>query len=195
MQMNTAMDRELEYWPPGATQSIPIQVRIGIPEPHPKYEWESTITIQGFPGKAPYSKGMTGGDPIEALSYALAIAPLHLRLMVQRGGRLTWRGKENLGFPSMFSEPTQDWQVTPAGGGPPWKVTIRIGLPERIDDQWSVLVSCIDCRTWKAAERRVQAGAWSEVLERAAVAVPELLREHVEKAGGGTLVEATREHR
>lgn len=187
--MKTTMDRLLEYWPPGATQSMPVRVRIGVPEPHPKYEWESTLTIEGFPDKPPYSKGMAGDDPLLALSYALAVAPLHLRLMMKRGGRLTWNGKENLQFPSMFSEPSQDWQLTPTEGGEPRKLWIRLALPERIDDRWSVLLTCTDCKTWETVERHIQADTWPEVLERAAAAVPALLREYADKLGGGTLEE------
>lgn len=187
--MKAALEREIEYWPPGASQPVPVRVRIGVPEPHPKYEWESTLTIEGFPGRPAYSIGMAGTDPVQAISYALAIAPLHLRLMGERGGRLTWKGNEDLRFPSMFSEPSQDWQWTPLSGGAPRKLGIRIGLPERLDDQWSVLVTCTDCQTWDTTERRVEATAWPDVLERAVTTVRALLQEKAKALGEGTLEE------
>lgn len=192
MQMKATMERELEYWPPGAVQSLPIRVRIGVPVPHPRYDWESTLTIEGFPEEPHYSKAMHGADPINAISYALAIAPLHLRLMGQRGGRLTWNGSEVLRFPSMFSEPTQDWQLTPPEGGEPRRLGMRVGLPERIEDQWSVLVTCTDCKTWATVETRVHADTWPEVLGRAAAAVPLLLQQYADKLGGGALEELHR---
>jgi hypothetical protein len=183
------MERELEYWPPGAAQSVPIRVLVGAPTLHSEKEWGCRITIEGFPDTPPYSKEMFGSDALQALAYALAIVPLHLRLMAKRGGRITWEGTEALRFPSMFSEPTADWQLTPSGGGEPRKLGIRIGLPERIDDRWSALVSCVDCTTWETAEKRVHADAWPEVLQQAAAAVPVLLHEYAEKLGGGALEE------
>jgi hypothetical protein len=183
------MDRQLDYWPPGAAQSVPVRVRIGVPVPHPKYDWGSTITIEGFPNKPAFSVEMTGGDPVEALSYALSIAPIHVRLLVERGGRITRYGKENLQFPSMFSEPTRDWQLTLTEGGEPRTLTIRLGLPERLDERWDVLLSCTDCKTWKTGEKHIQADTWPEVIERAAAAVPAFLREHADQLGGGTLEE------
>lgn len=187
--MKAMMERQLDYWAPGAAQSTPIRVQIGTPEQHSESEWECTLAIEGFPRTPFYSNGMHDADAMGALSYALAIAPLHLRLMVEHGGRLTWNGQEDLHFPSMFSEPTQNFRLTPSEGGELRKLGIRIGLPERIDEQWSVLVTCTDCTTWQAVERRVHADAWTKALERALALVPELLQEQADKAGGGLVDE------
>jgi hypothetical protein len=183
------MERQLEYWAPGATQPIPIRVLIGAPEERSESEWECTLTIEGFPREPLYSQRMHDVDAMGALSYALAIAPLHLRLLMERGGHLTWDGREDLHFPSMFSAPTHYFRLTPPGGGEPRKLGIRVGLPERIDGQWSVLVSCTDCKTWEEVERRVVADAWAKVLERALAVVPALLQAQVDEAGGGLLEE------
>ncbi len=188
----TAMERHLEYWPPGATQSLPIRVRIGGVVPYSTNAWQSTLTIEGFPDEPTYSKPMIGSDPLEALSYALSVAPLLLRLMGARGGRVTHNGRGDLRFPSMSSSPSQNWQFTPTTGGEPRKLWIRLGLPERIEDRWSVFLECTDCDTWETAERHIEADTWPEAIEQAGAAVPGLLRDVADKLGGGTLEELHR---
>ncbi len=188
----TAMERQLEYWPPGATQSLPVRVRLGLPVPYSTDGWQTTLTIEGFPGEPLYSKAMIASDPIESLSYALSVAPLLLRLMGQRGGRITHNGRGDLRFPSMSSAPSQNWQFNPTTGGDPRKLWIRLGLPERIEDRWSVFLECTDCETWETVERHIQADTWPEVIERAAADVPVLLRVCADKLGGGTLEELHR---
>lgn len=189
MEMTTTLERDLEYWPPGATEPLPIKLRIGFPEERPEGGWKSTLLFEGFPSRPFDQIDLVGGDPIDAISYALAIAPLRLRLMYPRGGRLTHDGSEQLRFPSMFAAPSQHWKWTPSAGGAPRELGIRVGLPERDAERWNVVVTSTDHTTWRSIERRVEAATWPEVLELAARAVPELLREHGEMLGGGTVEE------
>src|SRR4051794_4573894 len=93
------MERELEYWAPGATEPRPIRIRFGAPEPHPRHDWVCVITITGF--EEPDLTRLYGSDPVEAMARALAIAPSVLRTFGVRGGRLTWPGRSDLGFPTL----------------------------------------------------------------------------------------------
>lgn len=183
------MERQLDYWPPGATQPVPVRVRIEVPYLDPEQDWETRLTIEGFPGRPTFSRPLHGEGPLEVLSEALCLAPLLLSSMTRRGARLTQNGSERLGFPSALSGPSQDWLLSPTGGGEPRKLWVRLELPDRIEDRWSVLLTSTECKTWGSLEKRFEAPTWPEALERAAAAVPALLREHAEKLGGGTLEE------
>ena len=99
------IERELEYWPAGAPDSIPIRVRIGIPiqdvECTYGLAWSCRLTIEGF-GR-PYSMAIPQVDAIAALLAALSLAP-HVLDAHARPGRLTWLGSEDLGFATGASE-------------------------------------------------------------------------------------------
>ena len=71
--MKATMERQLEYWPPGATQPIPIRVLIGPPEERSESEWACTLTIEGFPGQPLYSQGMHDVDAMERLLLMLSV--------------------------------------------------------------------------------------------------------------------------
>jgi hypothetical protein len=91
------MVRELAYWPPGATEPIPIRVSIGIPEQDADgTDWSCTLSIDGF--DKPCSMALPGTDAISALLRALSLAPHVLRSRTPSGGRLTWLGEEDLRF-------------------------------------------------------------------------------------------------
>ncbi len=183
------MERELKYWAPGSTEATPIRVSFGTPETHPEYDWTCRITIEGFPHKPHYTRLMYGTDAVSAMAAALSVMPYLLRASYPRGGRLTWRDQEELGFPYMLSEPRQDWEFTPANGGEPRKLTVRVGHPEWVEETWTALVSCVDFANWKAEEKRVEGNTWPLTLERAAATATALLNEYVQGAGGGTLKE------
>lgn len=183
------LERELEYWPPGKTTPIPVRLKIGLPEPHPRHDWVSVITIEGLPSKPLDTTQVYGVDPLQALGHALSIASILLRVWSDLGGRVTWRGEEHLHLPSMHAEPWQDWRLLPTDGTEPRKLTIHIRLPEWIDEQWTVFLGCVEDWTLKSIERRIAADTWPAVLERAAAATPALLRELADKLGGGQLEE------
>lgn len=191
------MERELEYWAPGATEPRAIRVHIEIPVQDVATaqgtDWSCRLRIAGF--DEPYSMRFHQVDPIGAMLAAMAVAPAVLRSLMQHGGRLTWLGLEDLGFP-LLSAPTQDWQLNPSDGGPPRRLSIRIGHPERIGEQWSALVTAIDygrgdeSDDYTTLERRAQGPTMARALELAAGLAPSLLQELVDKAGGGALVAA-----
>lgn len=180
------IERELDYWAPEATGARPIRVHIGMPEPHPDHGWQCTITIAGF--EQPYSRPLYESDAVGAMSTALAIAPFLLRTFVAHGGRLTYQGSEELGFPVLLSQPEYCCRLRPANGSEPREISVRIGHPERRDG-WSVLMVSTEDATWDRIEKRIHGNTWSQALERAAATVPSLLQEHVDRAGGGVLEE------
>lgn len=183
------LERELEYWPPGKKTPIPVRLRIGLPEPHPSHGWVSTITIEGFPSKPLDVTAIYGVDPLQALSHALSIASVLLRLWSDRGGYVSWRGEGNLHLPSMHAEPWQDWRLLRTDGTEPRTLTIHISLPEWIDEQWMVFLGCLENGTCNSINRRITADTWPAVLERAAAAAPGVLRELADQLGGGELEE------
>lgn len=94
------MERELEYWPPGAAESTPIRVDVGIPVQDANgTDWSCTLTISGF--DSPYSMAYPGVDAISALLAAISLAPHVLRSRTPAGGRLTWLGEEDLQFATL----------------------------------------------------------------------------------------------
>lgn len=90
------MERELEYWPPGATVPVPIRVGVSVPTREPDGTWLCTLTIEGF--DKPHSQTFPGSDALSALLTAISFAPLKLELRVPEGGRLTWHGDTDLGL-------------------------------------------------------------------------------------------------
>lgn len=192
------MERELEYWAPGATEPRVIRVSISNPvQASPMAsgaDWSCSLTIAGF-DEEPYSRTFTQVDAIGAMLSALGIAPYLLRTFVRRGGRLTYLQSEDLSFP-LLSPPSQDWQFLPTAGGTPRKISVRVGHPERTGASWSVLVILTDFGRddedddYISLEERIHGPTWANALELAAAAVPVLLQKHVDNAGGGTLEEA-----
>lgn len=185
------MIRELQYWPPGAANARPIRVTISAPVPNAETtgggDWTCTLSIEGF--DQPYQRCFSNVDPLAAVLSAAAIAPYLLRTFTSRGSRLTWLDSEDLGFP-LLSPPTHRWVFRPADGSAPRDVSVRIGHPERIGESWSVLLTHTDEGDYRTTEKRVNADTWEQAVERAAAAVPGLLQEHADRAGGGTLEEA-----
>jgi hypothetical protein len=184
------MERELEYWAPGAADPQPIRVRIGTPVQDVStadgVDWSCTLTIEGL--DAPYSMRLYDVDAIGAMLAAATLAPAVLRSYVPPGGRLTRLGSEELGFPSL-SQLNNDWQYQPADGSAARRLSVKISHPERTGDSWSALVTVLDYSDHTTLERRLHGPTWANVLEHAAGAVSVLLQEVVNKAGGGTLTE------
>lgn len=177
------MVRTLEYWPRGATESRPIRVSISVPEPHPRYDWACTLTIDGF--DEPYTKTFSGADAIQALTLTCGIVPDVLRYLTRNGGSVNWNGKEHLGFPPR--SPFHDLDFVPADGSATREIAVRIGTAEKIGEHWSALVEVYGFDEPHA--ERIQGPDWAQALELAAKAVPDILEREVKKAGGGTLAE------
>lgn len=102
------MSRTLEYWPPGETSPRSIQVNISAPTPDAPY-WSCRLEIIGF--EKPYSMPFSGIDSIDAWLSAISIVPHVLRSFVPPGGRMTWQGRDDLGFATLT--------LNPAGREPP----------------------------------------------------------------------------
>ena len=95
-------ERELEYWPPGATDSRPIRVIVSAPIQNvptvDDMDWSCTVSIEGF--DEPCSAPCIQVDAIGALLAAFAVADSEVRRLA-RGGRVTWLGHDDLGLPRM----------------------------------------------------------------------------------------------
>lgn len=89
-------ERELEYLAPGAPAPVPIKVAI-----RPPFQdgdtWFCTLTISGFGDD--HARTVQHADTIGAIMEALYLAPIALRELTPAGGRLTYHGSEDLGFP------------------------------------------------------------------------------------------------
>lgn len=98
------MDRELQYLAPGATAPRPIRVSISIPVQNVTTaggtDWSCVLTIDGFPEA--YSTPFCGVDAIQAMIFAMSTAPTAVESLTRSagGGRVTFLGDENLGFPT-----------------------------------------------------------------------------------------------
>lgn len=178
------IERLLEYWAPGATAPVAIRVRIGAPEPTPEGNYQSTLSIEGF--DKPYSAPFDQVDPLGAVLAAAAIAPSILFMLVKEGGRLTWLEGDDLGFP-LLTPPKHYWTFRPANGSEPQSLSVTIAPPQEIGGQWACLVTLAAAEG--DGEHWFKAATWPKALERAAAAVPDLLQEYVDEAGGGTLEE------
>lgn len=97
--MSGVMEREIEYWPPGATEPRTILVSIGMPVQDVPCvdgtDWSCTLTITGF--DEPVSIRFPGVDALHAFLTAVSFAPLELRLRAP-DGRLAWLDEADLGF-------------------------------------------------------------------------------------------------
>lgn len=94
--------RELEYWPPGATEPRPVRVIVSLPlQDVPTVDgmdWSCTVTIEGF--DEPCSMPCCQVDAIGVLLAAFMVAGSEVRRMA-RAGRVTWLGHDDLGLPPM----------------------------------------------------------------------------------------------
>ena len=132
------IERLLEYWAPGAAAPITIRVVIGAPEPTPEGNYQSTLSIEGF--HKPYDAPFVQVDPLGAVLAAAAIAPSVLYRYVEKGGRLTWVGMNDLSFP-LLTPPKRSWMLRPADGSEPQQLSITIAPPHEIAGQWRCLVT------------------------------------------------------
>lgn len=89
------MIRDLEAWPPGAVEPQHIRVTFHEPVEDPP-AWSCRLEIGGV--VSPFSKPFFGEDALAALLAAVSIAPRVLCASVPPGTRLTWEGREDLGF-------------------------------------------------------------------------------------------------
>jgi hypothetical protein len=87
-------ERELEYLAPGGSAPVPIKVAISPPVEEDDKMWTCTLTITGFGAET-----VQHADTIGAITEALYLASIALRRLVEPGGRLTYHGSEELGFP------------------------------------------------------------------------------------------------
>lgn len=93
-------ERELEYLAPGA--SAPVSIKVTISPPFQEGNtWSCTLTIDGFGDDCAIT--VQHEDTIGAIAKALCLAPIALRQLVEPGGRLTYHGSEDLGFPDRLS--------------------------------------------------------------------------------------------
>ena len=74
---------------------------------------------------------------------------------------------------------------TPANGGPPQEITLRIGTPTRDGTSWSSLVKVSGFR--KSLELPALGADWAQTVELAAKMLPVMLARKVHEAGGGTV--------
>ena len=184
------MIRDLEYWSSETSEARPIRVTITSPvlanEATGGGDWSCTLSIEGFDGS--YKRSFFNVDPLAALLSTAAIAPHVLRTFVAKGGRLTWLGNEDLGFP-LLRPPSHRWMFRHRDDGEPRGISVVVGAPERDDNQWSILLSLVDEGNFEVVERRVRSTTWAGAFKGAGEAVPALLSDFVDKVGGGTLEE------
>jgi hypothetical protein len=88
--------RELEYLAPRASASVPIKVVISLPL-RTGTKWSCMLSIKGFADE--HVMPVHHADSIGAITEALYRAPNVLQQLVEPGGRLTYLGSEDLGFP------------------------------------------------------------------------------------------------
>ncbi len=176
------IERELEYWAPGATLAVTVRVTIGPPESTPEGNYRSTLSIEGFP--SPYTAPFEQVDSLGAVLAAASMAPVILYSRVERGGRLTWLEGDNLGFP-LLTPPKHYWSFRPASGGEPQHVSITVAPPQEISGRWACLVTLMTAEV--CDQRWIQGDSWAHALERAGAAAATTLQEFVDKAGGGSL--------
>lgn len=93
------MQRELEFHPADGGPPRRVVVSFSVPAPSDSSgeEWRCRLEIAGL-RETPHVQDFPGVDALQALLSAIRIVPLLLRLDA-RGGRLTWLGSEDLGFP------------------------------------------------------------------------------------------------
>jgi hypothetical protein len=78
-----------------------------------------------------------------------------------------------------------DVTFTPQNGGPPRKITLRIGTPVNGEHSWTTRLEILgfeESHAWT-----VQGEDWVHVLELSAIDLPFALDTMVKRAGGGTL--------
>lgn len=90
------LERGLEYLAPGASALVSIKVAISPPFQDDE-RWSCMLTVKGF--GEDHEETIQHADTIGAITEALCLAPIVLRRLVEPGGRLTYLGREDLGFP------------------------------------------------------------------------------------------------
>lgn len=88
----TTITRELQWFPPGATQARTLRVSVTLPEPHPSLGYQCTLTVDGFDWQEPHPPGtFCDHDGMVALTSALNMVPHVIGYHVRRagGGRVT----------------------------------------------------------------------------------------------------------
>ena len=176
------IERLLEYWAPQAAAPVTVRVTIGAPVPTPEGNYQSTLSFEGL--GPPYAAPFEQVDPLGAVLTAASIAPVILHARVEKGGRLTWLEGDNLGFP-LLTPPRHYWAFQPSNGSERQAVSITIAPPQEVAGQWACLVTLMTAEVRE--EHWIQGETWAHALERSAAAVPGLLQEFTEEAGGGSL--------
>jgi len=78
---------------------VPVEVRIGVPEPVGHGEWACAVTLTGlYERLAP----MHGGDPLQALTLAVGLVRMLLTTFVDTGGRLLFESGEEVPLSAYF---------------------------------------------------------------------------------------------
>lgn len=98
------MTRILEYLPDDGTAPRKIEVRIHVPE-QLTVDWTSIVEIVGFDEE--HRMPVVGGDAIQAVLLAARHVSAVLGYFASKGGRLTWGGRDDLGFPPAMVERSQ----------------------------------------------------------------------------------------
>lgn len=176
------IERLLEYWAPEAIEPVVVRVRIGAPEPTPEGNYQATLSIEGL--DAPYAAPFEQVDALGAVLAAAAIAPSTLFMLTDGVGRLTWLGGEDLGFP-LLTPPKHYWAFRPANGGEPQPLSISIAPPQKIGARWGCLITFVAPEVCE--ERWIHGETWARALEASAAAVPAMLQDFTDKAGGGSI--------
>jgi hypothetical protein len=174
--------REVQWWPPGATEPRLIRASVGLPEPHPTLGYQCTATIEGFAQSGSAMSYDT--EPMLALTHALNMLPevIEYRVRAEGGGRITPDLR-------MFAdddvlevvEVVRELEYLAPGASAPVPIRVAISLPLQMGPKWSCML-----RIKRAADEHVMPvhhadsiGAITEALYLA----PIVLRQLVEPGG------------
>jgi hypothetical protein len=97
-------ERVLRFIPHGKRGARKVLVRIHAPALGENDNWSVLVEILG-PGPSVRSREIWGFDAVQALVYALAMAPLDIKMLAQElGGKIKFLGSEDLRFTSESPE-------------------------------------------------------------------------------------------
>lgn len=189
------MKRELDYWAPGAATPSKIVVDISTPTQHGT-SWSGFLNIEGLP--EPYSVHVCHTDSLGVILSAAEMVPSAVRSLLPSGARVTWREREDLGFPLPSSH---NWKLRTADGKSPRTLNVRVHPPEVTGEAWSALVVARDHGRvgepnngpGETIEKRVHGPTWTKTLELGAATAASLIEELASNLGGGDLSEERRE--